>query len=97
MSNVVLEAMAVGLVVLSTEVPGIRELIDDGLSGRVISPRDPLWLAGALETLFDSPELRSRMASRARSKVMRLFSAPRNVSQLARLFGRTVSRQKIAT
>ena len=97
LSNVVLEAMAVGLVVLSTEVPGIRELIDDGLSGRVISPRDPLWLAGALETLFDSPELRSRMASRARSKVMRLFSAPRNVSQLARLFGRTVSRQKIAT
>ena len=97
LSNVVLEAMAVGLVVLSTDVSGIRELIDDGLSGRVISPRDPLWLAGALETLFDSPELRARMAGRARSKVMRLFSAPRNVSQLARLFGRTVSRQKIAT
>ena len=92
LGNVVLEAMAVGLVVLSTEVPGIRELIDDGMSGRVISPRDPLWLAGALETLFDSPELRARMASRARSKIARMFCAPRNVSQLARLFVRSVAR-----
>jgi len=97
LANVVIEAMAIGLVVLSTEVPGIRELIDDGLSGRVISPRDPLWLAGALETLFDSPELRARMASRARSKIARLFSAPRNIAQLARLFGRAVARQKVAT
>jgi glycosyltransferase involved in cell wall biosynthesis len=91
LANVVLEAMAVGLVVLSTDVPGIHELIDDGLSGRVISPRDQLWLAGALETLFDSPELRGRMAARARSKVARLFSSPRNVAHLARLLVRTVN------
>jgi glycosyltransferase involved in cell wall biosynthesis len=97
LANVVLEAMAVGLVVLSTDVPGIRELIDDGMSGRVISPRDPLWLAGALETLFDSPELRGRMAVRARSRVARMFSASRNVSQLGRLFVRTVARNGLAT
>jgi len=97
LSNVVLEAMAVGLVVLSTDVPGVRELIDDGMSGRVISPRDPLWLAGALETLFDSPELRSRMAARARSRVARMFSASRNVSQLGRLFVRTVARSGLTT
>jgi len=97
LANVVLEAMAVGLVVLSTDVPGIRELIDDGMSGRVISPRDPLWLAGALETLFDSPELRGRMAARARSRVSRMFTASRNVSQLGRLFVRTVARSGLAT
>jgi glycosyltransferase involved in cell wall biosynthesis len=96
LANVVLEAMAVGLVVLSTDVPGVRELIDDGMSGRVISPRDPLWLAGALETLFDSPELRGRMAARARSRVARMFSANRNVSQLGRLFVRTVARSGLA-
>ena len=97
LSNVVLEAMAVGLVVLSTEVPGIRELIDDGMSGRVISPGDPLWLAGALETLFDSPELRGRMAARARSRISRMFSSSRNVSQLGRLFVRTVARSGLTT
>jgi glycosyltransferase involved in cell wall biosynthesis len=89
--------MAVGLVVLSTDVPGIREFIDDGMSGRVISPHDPLWLAGALETLFDSPELRGRMAARARSRVARMFAASRNVSQLGRLFVRTVARSELAT
>jgi len=97
LANVVLEAMAVGLVVLSTDVPGIREFIDDGMSGRVISPHDPLWLAGALETLFDSPELRGRMAARARSRVARMFAASRNVSQLGRLFVRTVARSELAT
>jgi glycosyltransferase involved in cell wall biosynthesis len=72
-------------------------LIDDGMSGRVISPGDPLWLAGALETLFDSPELRGRMAARARSRISRMFSASRNVSQLGRLFVRTVARSGLTT
>jgi len=47
--------------------------------------------------LFDSPELRTRMASRARSKVVRLFCVSRNASQLTRLFVRTVARSSLAT
>jgi colanic acid/amylovoran biosynthesis glycosyltransferase len=93
LANIVLEAMAVGLPVLSTDLPGVRELIDDGMNGRVISPHDPLWLAGVLETLFDSPVLRQHMALRARRKVEWQFAATRSVSQLAQLFSEAVARK----
>jgi glycosyltransferase involved in cell wall biosynthesis len=91
LANLVLEAMAAGLLVLCTDLPGVRELIDDGLSGRVLSPHDPAWLAGALETLFENPDLRERMARRARNKVEQHFAASRNVSHLVRLFAQAVT------
>ena len=96
LSNLVLEAMAAGLLVLSTDVPSIRELIDDGLNGRVISARDPVGLAGALETFFSSPRLRKSMASNARATVEQMFAAERNVSHLASLFVHTVVGKALA-
>jgi glycosyltransferase involved in cell wall biosynthesis len=86
LANVALAATSVGLLVLCPELPGIRELIDDGLTGRVMSPNDPSWLAGALDTLFSSRQLRDRMVHRARRKVERQFAASQNVPNLARLF-----------
>ena len=97
LANLVLEAMATGLLVLSTDGPSIRELIDDGLSGRVISPHDPIGLAGALETFFESPQLRNSMTWNARTNVERMFTAQRNVSQLASLFGEAVAGKPLAT
>jgi glycosyltransferase involved in cell wall biosynthesis len=97
LANLVLEAMAVGLVVISIDLPGIRELVEDGMNGRLIRPRDPLWLAGALETLLDNPGLRQRMALQARAQVERRFAAGSNASDLARLFNETVIENTIAT
>jgi colanic acid/amylovoran biosynthesis glycosyltransferase len=86
LSNLVLDAMAAGLPVLSTDGPSIRELIDDGLNGRVIASHDPVGLAGALETFLQSPRLRESMASNARTTVELVFGVQRNVAQLAKLF-----------
>ena len=95
LSNLVLEAMAGGLPVLSTDVPSIRELIDDGLTGRIISARDPVGLAGALETFFGSPRLCKSFASNARTTVEVAFAAGRNVSHLASLFVHAVARHPL--
>jgi glycosyltransferase involved in cell wall biosynthesis len=83
-----LEAMAVGLPVITSDLAGIREAIEDGWTGRLVAPDDPLWLAGAMETLLDNPRLRDRMGHAARERVERDFSATRNSATLAQLFDR---------
>lgn len=82
---VLLEAMAMGLPVVSTSLDGMREIIDDGWNGRLITPRQPHWLAGALETLLDNVRLRVRIATNAREDVEQSFNQAVNASELARL------------
>ena len=92
-----LEAMAVGLPVISTPVRGISEVIKDGKSGRLITPQDPQWLAGAFETMLDNHGVRIGMAKEARDSVENRFSLSRNVSQFTRLLaGAAVGKKKIA-
>lgn len=88
---VILQAMAVGLPVVSTFVRAVPEVLDDGRTGRLVTPRDPVWLAGALETMLDDVKLRVAMARSAREKVERQFALSRNVPRLARLFATAAS------
>ena len=83
-----LEAMALGLPLITSDLAGIREAIEDGWSGRLVASGDPLWLAGAMETLLDNPRLRDRMGHAARERVERDFSSARNAATLAQLFDR---------
>ena len=94
---VLLEAMAMGLPVVSTSVDGIREIIDDGWNGRLITPRQPHWLAGALETLLDNVRLRVRIATNAREDVERSFNQASNASELARLLSMAAVEQRACT
>lgn len=61
----VLEAMAWGRPVVATRVGGIPELIEDGVSGRLVRPGDPQALAEALRELVLNPQLRAVMGEAA--------------------------------
>jgi phenylacetate-CoA ligase len=54
--NVVLEAMACGLPIVTTDVGGVREFVADGAGGTVVPPKDASALAAALETYLRSPD-----------------------------------------
>ena len=68
-------------------------MLEDGWTGRLVSPNDPKWLAGAVETLLDNVRLRVRMATDARAQVESYFGLSRNVARLARLFASAPAEQ----
>jgi glycosyltransferase involved in cell wall biosynthesis len=69
-----LEAMAHGRPVVATSVGGLLDLVVDGETGIVVSPRDPAALRSALERLLADPDLRRKLGSAGRDRARTLFS-----------------------
>lgn len=84
--NVLVEAMASAIPVVSTRVSGIPELVRDGETGLLVEPRDPVALAGAIRRLLDDPQLRTALCREGRALVCREFDAERNIAALKELF-----------
>lgn len=84
--NVMAEAMAMGLPVVSTPISGIPELLTDGVEGILVPSRDSTALATALERLLTDPALRARMAQAARARICACFDSRRTTTRLRDLF-----------
>lgn len=84
--NVVLEAMAMGLAVVSTTVSGIPEAVLDGETGILVEPRDPETLAAALRRVVEDPAVAGRLGANGRLLVEQRFDASANAEALFRRF-----------
>ena len=62
------EAMAYGRPVVASAVGGLLDLVEDGVTGVLMAPRDPAALRAALKGLLDDPELRRRLGAAARER-----------------------------
>ena len=78
----VVESLAAGTPVIATSVGGIPELVESGVNGLLVPPRDPAALADAIGRLVTEPGLRDRLAANAPSSVSR-FAPDRVLEQLA--------------
>lgn len=83
---VLMEAMALGVPVISTKIAGIPELIEDGINGRLIVAGDDRALVGALAEVASHPELAAAWAIQARRKVEAEFDVTRSAALLADMF-----------
>jgi colanic acid/amylovoran biosynthesis glycosyltransferase len=75
LSTATLEAMAVGIPVVVTDVGGMREAVTDQVEGRVVPARDPTAMADALAGILRDPELGAAMGTRGRERVQREFDS----------------------
>ena len=80
------EAMAVGTPVLLTDIPGNRELVEHGVSGWKVPPRDPAAIARALERLLPDAALRERLSRAAHERLDAVLSHRRTVDEMESFF-----------
>jgi len=70
----VIEAMAAGLPVVSTDVGGVAEIVEQGRTGLLAPSGDDAALADAVLQLADDPDLRARMGQQGRRRAEEVFS-----------------------
>jgi colanic acid/amylovoran biosynthesis glycosyltransferase len=85
-----MEAMALGVPVVSTRVMGIPELIDDGATGILVAPGNADQLVGALERLAGDADLREQLGQAGRERIAADFDLWREAERLRDIFGEVV-------
>jgi glycosyltransferase involved in cell wall biosynthesis len=88
-----MEAMAVGVPVVTTWISGIPELAVNEVTAMTVPPGNSAALAAAIKRLVEDPELGARLVPAARAAVERMHSREDNAAQLADMF-RTLSKSK---
>ncbi len=68
-----MEAAASGLPLVVTDIRGCRQVVDDGVNGRLVRPRDAASLGEAVSMVAADAELRTRMGEASRAKAVREF------------------------
>ena len=68
------EGMAAGCAVVGSDVTGVKEILEDGVDGRLVAHSDPAALAGALEELLRDPALAARLGAAARGTALERHS-----------------------
>jgi len=80
--NVILEAMAFELPVVSTQHSAIPEVVEDRINGLLVPPADAVALADALASLLSDDGYRQRLGQRGRQTVIEKFNLEHNLKQL---------------
>jgi glycosyltransferase involved in cell wall biosynthesis len=88
-----MEAAAMGVPVVVTNVRGGRQVVNDGVTGRLVPVRDPRALAAAISDLASDPEARRRMGAAGREKALREFDDRRCVAITLDTYERLLARR----
>jgi glycosyltransferase involved in cell wall biosynthesis len=70
---VLVEALGCGCTVVATDLPAIRDIVENGRTGLVVGQRNPEQIAEAVVRLFENPALRRSLAMKGRNHVLKRF------------------------
>jgi glycosyltransferase involved in cell wall biosynthesis len=85
--NVLVEAQALGTIVVTTDVGGASETIERGKTGWILESEDPEYAANLLVRLIFEQEKNTKEKINAREFVKRAFSADRMIDELVAIYG----------
>jgi len=94
MSMTLLEAMALGLAVVVTDIPGNRALVEDGETGIFIPPNNPEALAQVLLKLLDDESLRKRLGQNAKEHVEKYFASSNMGRETIQIYNKFLGRSR---
>ena len=94
---VALEAMSTGKPVIVADIPGVREIIEDGRDGLLADPVNPRDLAEKIRRLLADPEARRTMGARGREKVLESFSIERVTDRIEAVYRAILDGSEAAT
>lgn len=80
--TVIMEAMAAAVPVVSTPIAGVPEMVENGVTGLLVPPRDPRALQGALDRLLENPVQAVAMGEAGRRACLEKFAAERTTGHL---------------
>ena len=92
----VMEYMAVGKPVVSTNAGGLPELVESDITGLLVNARDPEGLAAAMERLLTNPDLRDQLGEAGRRRVTNELSFRRTLSEVEDLYLRLLGQKGFA-
>ena len=96
MPRAAMEAAAMGVPTVATDVRGCRQVVEHGVTGLLVPPRDPAAIAAAILRLAEDASLRATMASAARDRARRLFDQQRCIDTTLAVYERLLERRGIA-
>ena len=87
--NVLMEAQSQGVAVISTDISGVPELVEQEATGLLVPERDPAALAAAIAALIADPARRAALGAAGQARVRRDFDMAAGIAALAGRFGLT--------
>jgi glycosyltransferase involved in cell wall biosynthesis len=84
--KVLIEAASCGLPIVSTDVPGCREIVRGDYNGILVPKGDPFSLSNALLRLIEDPDLRDTMGKRSRELVLDKFSSKHVIAKTLNIY-----------
>jgi L-malate glycosyltransferase len=87
-----IEAMALGVPVIATNVGGPPEIIEDGREGYLLPPREPIAWARSIRRIAESPDRGMEMGRAGRATVERAFTVDRHLGEMLGVYERALAR-----
>ncbi|MDR4498870.1 MAG: glycosyltransferase family 4 protein [Candidatus Scalindua sp.] len=86
LANSLKEAMSMEIPVITSNICGIEELVDDGINGFLVPPQNAQAIADAIEKIFNNPDLGRKIGKEGRKKIKKEFNIKIEAGKIEKIF-----------